>query len=97
MFTFTGLEKSSNHPKLTPKAHRELEWGCYGTGGLVHTSSLPQTRFLSACLPVASALLLQNRVTQAWKTAFGSLERSHRETDLQEQGGLRSHTCEVAF
>lgn len=27
MFTLTGLEKSSNHPKLTPKAHRELGVG----------------------------------------------------------------------
>lgn len=44
----------------------------------------------SGFLPVARAFLLQNRVTQALKTAFGSLERFHRKRDLQEQGGLRS-------
>lgn len=51
----------------------------------------------SATFPAASALLLQNQVTQALKTASGSLKQLHRERDQQEQGGLRSQTCEVAF
>ena len=51
----------------------------------------------SATFPAASALLLQNQVTQELKTASGSLKQLHRERDQQEQGGLRSQTCEVAF
>lgn len=39
----------------------------------------------SACPPVARALLLQTQVTQALKTAFGSLDRFHRQRDQQEK------------